>query len=1124
MAGSPNVSETSENFGMRWSLPVIVTLLLGGLASFIAFVAVAGLELRLASSNFRADAAARVRILDTQLRGYPEIIEGLRGHFESTIGDGNRKYFLLDAKRLFAQHPGIESLMWVKRVSESQRMASIRAARTSISAGFRFWERDANGKPVPARSRDVYYPIIFDASASSRPSLSGYDLGSNSKCLAALEADHLAGIAAIPCQVESDAKARNVALVTIARTIYREDEQDPRQINLKPTPVGYVIADLDVKKMIGEVFNDLAPRATSVSFFERGAGDAQRLLYSREKSLRAEPSAFSWIAMSNPILKYEDDVGFAGRKWHVVFIANRPLEFAHLPWNAYGTLAGGLLLTLMLTLYQIVSRQRAGQVRSAAGAMRTAMVELQRRDAILSAIAASAGALLRSSSPQDSLADVLGRVGNVSGASRLYIFRVHVDANRHTLVTRWFTWTAPGFEIPPGELQFTDVDMAALGLGSWIPRLSRGEVIAGRAREFGKSVRAVLKQTKALAIMVVPIFVNGKWWGHLAIDNCASERQWTSSEGDTIKTLAELIGSALSQQQSIAALSDANRIVENSSTILLRFGAEPSLPLLYLSRNTAPLGFSAEELIAAPEKWRDIVYRDDLPVILNKLQGVLTGQSERIYQDFRIVRSDGSIVWFQGQVSPVRDSAGQLTALEGLLTDITERKAGEEKLIAMARTDLLTNLPNRYAFMDRLRLEFAKSGRSGRRFAVLYLDLDYFKDINDTLGHAAGDMLLRAVGERLVANVNEGDLVARLGGDEFAVLRTDIDAAAAGALATSLLEACAAPFILPGDEVHLTVSIGVSLYDKAVAGPDEIATRADISLYRAKAAGRNRFSFHSEEIEKLVHERVVLAAQLRAALTDAKDLYLVYQPQVEMKSGRIVGVEALVRWAHPTRGLISPDVFIGAAETSGLIKPLGLWVLRQACDQMKRWRDEKIAPPVIAVNLSVVQLKLDGEFESVVGEIIAESGLNADDLELELTESTLMETTLEHRDVLAKLREKGARLSIDDFGTGYSSLDYLRSYAVNRIKIAQKFIDGIPDNPGDVAIVRATLGLARELGIEVIAEGVETATQADFLVAAGCRFVQGYYFSKPLTSDVVTALLRTGRVSLRGAAAIADEV
>jgi diguanylate cyclase (GGDEF)-like protein len=446
--------------------------------------------------------------------------------------------------------------------------------------------------------------------------------------------------------------------------------------------------------------------------------------------------------------------------------------------------------------------------------------------------------------------------------------------------------------------------------------------------------------------------------------------------------------------------------------------------------------------------------------------------------------------------------------MEGIATDVTERKFSEERLAAAARTDQLTSLPNRSAFLDRIRTEFSEATRSGKRFAVLYFDLDYFKDVNDSMGHAVGDMLLRAVSARLLANVRAQDFVARLGGDEFAVLRGGVaDEATASTLASTLLAACAAPYRLAGRDVQITVSAGITLYDETAASSDDILTRTDLALYRAKAAGRNRYAFHSEEMDLAVRERVGLTADLRSAFAAGDQLYVMYQPQVEIETGRIVGVEALVRWQHPTRGLLSPDVFIPAAESSGLIGPLGTWVLRTACRQMRQWLDQNIAPPVMAVNLSVAQLTLNDEFDGLVGQVIKENNLSPGDLELELTESTLMETTREHRTILEKLRKKGARLSIDDFGTGYSSLDYLRSYAVSRIKIAQKFVDGIPDDTGSATIVRATLGLAHAFGIEVIAEGVESTPQAEFLTAIGCRLAQGYLFSKPLMSRDATAYL-----------------
>jgi diguanylate cyclase (GGDEF)-like protein len=442
--------------------------------------------------------------------------------------------------------------------------------------------------------------------------------------------------------------------------------------------------------------------------------------------------------------------------------------------------------------------------------------------------------------------------------------------------------------------------------------------------------------------------------------------------------------------------------------------------------------------------------------------------------------------------------------------DVTDRKRAEGQILQMARYDGLTGLANRRVFVERIEQVIAQAKRGGAGFAVLYLDLDHFKDVNDTLGHPVGDELLRAFGERLSMSVRETDMVARFGGDEFAVLAGNVGHPTdVGILASKILHIASEPYQIGDNTIRTGTSIGISAYGPHATDAETLLSEADLALYRAKSEGRGSFRFFTEDMDEEVRSSVTVAAELREAI--ARDqLLLMYQPQVELETGRMLGLEALVRWQHPKRGLLAPGHFIRAAERSGLIITLGHWVLKEACRQVKQGVDEGIAPPSTAVNLSAVQFKAPLELEADINTILAEAGLPRQFLELELTETALMETSREHNDVLQRLQQSGIRLAIDDFGTGYSSLDYLRRFPVERLKIAQNFIARIADSRGDAAIVKAAIGLARELNIRVIAEGVETEAQLELLRRWGCEQVQGYFFSKPLPAEQITRLLRRG--------------
>ena len=485
---------------------------------------------------------------------------------------------------------------------------------------------------------------------------------------------------------------------------------------------------------------------------------------------------------------------------------------------------------------------------------------------------------------------------------------------------------------------------------------------------------------------------------------------------------------------------------------------------------------------------------------------------------------------------------GEETLIYVTVRDVSERKRAEEQIRRMARYDKLTGLVNRQVFVEALEVAVARARRDGRCFALLYLDLDHFKDVNDTLGHPVGDLLLIAVAARLRASVRELDTVARFGGDEFAVLVSDIEepadaatvssrllatiaepiaiqeaaaaaaAAAAAGVTDKILHAISEPYSIQGNEIRSGATVGIAVYGPDIPDIETMLSHADVALYRAKSEARGTYRFFSDAMDTEVRARVALGTELREAIA-SDQLFLMYQPQVELDTGRIVGLEALVRWHHPTRGTVGPGYFIPEAERNGLIVPLGHWVMREACHQAKKWLDAGIAPPLVAVNLSGVQFKRPLDLEKDIAAILAESGLPARSLELELTESTLMEASREHNDLLLRFRKAGYRIAIDDFGSGYSSLDYLRRFPVDRIKIAQSFMAEVGQEPGNDAIVRASLGLARELAIEVVVEGVETAAQLELLKGWGGRVVQGFYFSRPLAVPELTELLRIGKIT-----------
>ncbi len=605
-------------------------------------------------------------------------------------------------------------------------------------------------------------------------------------------------------------------------------------------------------------------------------------------------------------------------------------------------------------------------------------------DRVMHAVTTSVSELVASADFAAAMAHALPLVGESLNVDRILVLEGSATNESMAGLTD-FAWQRPNTFVPLHGQMPSAAEAREISL--WLAPLLEGRpVLAYAAAETG-FIGKVMRDMRALSLLMLPIEVGGTFWGRLAVENCTSPRAWSPIEIDAVGIFARVMGSVMG------------------------------------------------------------------------------------------------------------------------------RKHAETQIEQMATHDALTGLPNRRLFIEALNLNIGRAKRAGAPFAVLYLDLDRFKDVNDILGHTMGDRLLQAVAQRLRANVRAIDTVARFGGDEFAAIAIEIhEPDDAAAVAEKILTALRVPFPLDGKDVRTGASVGIAVYGPDSPDAESLLSHADVALYKAKDDHRGSYRFYTEAMDVEVHARVRQEAELAEALA-SHQLFVVYQPQIVVATGAFAGLEALVRWQHPARGVLLPGTFIGAAERSGLIVELGHFVLSETCRQMSVWREAGIAPPLVSVNVSAMQFKTPFELEGAIAKLLAKHVVPPGMLELELTESVLMEASLERNSTLVTLRAMGLRIAIDDFGNGYSSFDYLRRFHVDRMKIPDNFIRDLCTEPINASIVRATLGLAHELNIEVVAEGVETIEQVELLESFGCKIIQGFYYAKPLDAIEVTRLLRVGSIT-----------
>jgi diguanylate cyclase (GGDEF)-like protein/PAS domain S-box-containing protein len=556
------------------------------------------------------------------------------------------------------------------------------------------------------------------------------------------------------------------------------------------------------------------------------------------------------------------------------------------------------------------------------------------------------------------------------------------------------------------------------------------------------------------------------------------------------------------------------QIVNSTPVIVYCREAMPDYRATFVSRNVQQqFGYDERAFLEEATPWFGRVHREDLSRVHQAIEGLPT--EGEMAAEYRFQLKDGSYRWVSDRVKLLRDALGQPKQLIGCLIDITERRRSEDRIRHLAYFDGLTGLPNRVLMRDLLDHALASAARHKRSLAVLFLDLDQFKRINDTLGHDVGDKLLRAVSKRLLSCIRRSDslfqewmksgggnlagseTISRLGGDEFVIILSEIkDASDAANVADRIAGALNSPIAVDNDEISISASIGISVYPDDAEDVESLLKHADTAMYHAKEEGRNCYAFFSGAINERATRRFTIEANLRKAM-ERGELSLFYQPRIDLRAKRVIGMEALLRWRSPDGHWIAPAEFVPVAEETGLILAIGEWVFDEACRQNAAWSKAGLPMLTVSINLSPVQFKKKG-FVKQISDTLSKYGLEPGLLEVEFTESLLIDDTPRSRNIVSDLQGIGVKISIDDFGTGYSSLSYLKNFTFNALKLDQSLIQDVCHSSNDAAIVQATVGLAHNLGLRVVAEGVEEQVQLDFLVQNECDEAQGYFFAPPL--------------------------
>lgn len=727
------------------------------------------------------------------------------------------------------------------------------------------------------------------------------------------------------------------------------------------------------------------------------------------------------------------------------------------------------------------------------------------KDRILQGLAEAISILLYEQDTTKGFSLALGKLGEVTAVDRVYIFENHPHHETGKFSTsQRFEWSINSVEPQINNPDLQDINYEELGIMRWYNTLSKGKVLSGAVKDFPESEKHLFTPQGIISLLVVPIIIDNEFYGFIGFDDCHKNRLWSKVEESTLLVVAATIGAVIKRKQiekelQRAVENDFKRTIKNLQNLVFKIKKDEKgefIHTLFEGKLAEFLGESTESVYGKsvwdmlPEEAAAVLSENLVKAFEGKICGYELKIDNRTYYD---------------TLSPIIEN-DIVTEVIGSAIDITEYKKAQDHINFLAYYDTLTELPNRVLFKDRLRQAISHEKRNNQLLSVMFLDLDRFKNINDTLGHTAGDTLLKEVAARLKQIVQEDDTIARMGGDEFTLIFTDIKTENEIVhIAERIMSVFRKPFYIEGHEIYVTASVGISMYPSDGEQFEVLVKNADMAMYRAKEYGRNNYQFFTEGMNEKVIKRLEVESSLRKAL-EKDEFILHYQPQLDSTTEKIVGCEALIRWNRPGLGLVYPGDFIPLAEETGLIVPIGEWVFIEACSQLKKWHNDGKKDLKMAVNISAQQFEQQDLVE-LVEKTLEETGIDPKFLEIEITESIIMKSTERTASIFSKLKRMGIKISIDDFGTGFSSLGYLQKFSSDILKIDRSFIQNIPENSRDQAIVTAIINMAHILGLVVIAEGVETEEQLSFLKSVNCDEIQGYYISRPVSSNELENML-----------------